>query len=162
MIACLAPEIVIRSPITQRIKFVGIEQADDLLRRLFTIISDIRVDETIGEGEATQVLFWRGRIGRLFMEEANRIRLDDQGRIREMTIFLRPVPALLVLGAKLGASLAGRHHPLRGRLVGLLFGTISIVYRIAEPLVVLLVGAGVPLPPAERRPSAPPSDLARP
>jgi len=32
VIACFAPDIVIRSPITQRVRFEGVEQASDLFR----------------------------------------------------------------------------------------------------------------------------------
>ena len=152
VIACFADDIVIRSPITQRIRFVGIEQATDLFTRVFAIIEDIRFYETVGEGEPTQVIFWRGRVGRHYLEEANLLRLDDQGRICEVTVFMRPLPGLLELAARLAASLAGRHHRVRRWLVRGLVGAIAAAYQVGEPAVIALVDAGVPNPPAEHRP----------
>lgn len=151
VIACFADDIVIRSPITQRIRFAGIEQADDLFRRVFSLISDIRFYETVGEGTQTQVIFWRGRVGRHYLEEANLLRLDDDGRIEEMTVFMRPVPGLLALTAGLAGSLASRHGRARGLAVRGMLGLVGALYRAGEPLAVSLAGAGVPVPSAERR-----------
>jgi hypothetical protein len=152
VIACLADDIVVRSPITQRIRFEGIDQASDLFRRVFDVISDIRFYETVGEGHQTQVIFWKGRVGSRYLEEANLLRLNDDGRIREMTVFMRPAPGLLALAAELASSLAGRHGRIRAFLVRVALGTLAALLRIGEPLILRLTGAGVPVPAAEQRP----------
>jgi hypothetical protein len=145
-IACFAPDIVVRSPITRRIQFSGIDQVSDLFRRLFDVVHDVRFYETVGEGQATQVIFWRGRVGRHHLEEANLLQLDDRGRIREMTVFMRPVPGLLALAHGLASSPAGRNRRLRRLAARIVLGSISILYRAGEPLLVTLAGAGVPVP----------------
>ena len=122
--------MLFRSPITQRIRFVGIEQAADLFRRVFLVVDDIRFYETVGDGERAQVIFWKGRIGRHYLEEANLLRLDDNGRIREMTVFMRPIPGLLTLATELAASFAGRRHPARAWAVRGLLGTLAMMYAI--------------------------------
>ena len=152
VIACFAQDIIVRSPVTQRIRFEGIEQASDLFRRVFTVISDIRFYETVGEGTPNQVIFWKGRVGNQYLEEANLLRLDDAGRIREMTVFMRPAPGLLALAAALAASLAGRHGRLRSVLVRAALGTLATILRAGEPLILRLTGAGVPVPSQEQRP----------
>jgi hypothetical protein len=144
VIACLADEIIIRSLITQRIRFVGIEQAADLFRRLFLVVDDIRVYETVGDGERTQVIFWKGRIGRHNLEKANLLCLDDDGRICEMTVFMRPIPGLLALATELAASFTDRRHPARAWAVRGLLGTLATMYALGEPAIVSLAGAGVP------------------
>ena len=150
LIDCFAPDIIIRSPITQRIRFSGIEQASDLVRRVFEIISDVRVYETVGEGQPSQVIFWRCRVRGHYLEESILLRVADDGRIKEMTVFMRPVPGLLALAVKLASSLAGRRHRLRGLAVHLLLGPIAMLSRFGEPAVVALTGAGVPVPTRER------------
>ena len=103
VIALFAPDVIVRSPITQRIRFEGLAQVSDLFERVFDVVSDIEFYETIGDGTAKdQVIFWRGRVGRLYLEEANLLRLDDQGRISEMTVFMRPIPGLLALARGTG------------------------------------------------------------
>lgn len=151
VIACFADDIIVRSPITQRIRFEGIEQASDLFRRVFDVISDIRFYETVGEGTPTQVIFWKGRVAGQYLEEANLLRLDADGRIREMTVFMRPAPGLLALAAALASSLASRHGRLRSVLVRAALGTLATILRVGEPLILRLTGAGVPVPSQEQR-----------
>ena len=149
VIACFAPDIVIRSPITQRVRFEGIEQASDLFRRVFPAISDIHVYETIGEGRS-RVVFWRGRVGRNYLEEANLLRFDERGLVNEMTVFMRPVPGLLALAVELASSLAGRRSSIRGAIVRLMLGPMATVFRLGEAAIVALAAAGVPVPRRER------------
>jgi hypothetical protein len=69
MIALFSSDIIVRSPITQRIRFEGIEQATDLFHRVFKHISDIRFYKVIGAGSDEQVIFWRGRVGNVYLED---------------------------------------------------------------------------------------------
>jgi hypothetical protein len=123
----------------------------DLFERIFNGISDIKFFETIGEGTNNQVIFWQGRVGSEYLEEANLIRLDDQGRIREMTVFMRPIPGLLALASVLAPSLATRHGPVRACGVRSVLWLFYAVYRTAEPLVIRVTGAGVPVRPGAAR-----------
>jgi len=151
-IACFAPGIVVHSPITQRIRFSGVDQASDLFRRVFEVVGDVTFYETVGEGEPTQVIFWRGRVGSHYLEEANLLRLDDEGRITEMTVFMRPIPGLLALASALASSLASRKGRGRALAVRAVLGSLGVLYRSGEPAVVALAGAGVPVPADEQRP----------
>lgn len=130
IIALLAPDVVLLSPIVRRARFEGRDEVADLLRVVFTVLHDIRFTETVAEGERTQVVFWRGKVLGLHLEEANLLRLDDAGRIREMTLFMRPLASLAFLAVVVTPRIL-----LRGRSA-----------RRA-----LLRGAGRP-----RRPSGPP------
>jgi ketosteroid isomerase-like protein len=142
VIACFAPDIVVRSPITERIQFRGAAQVAELFRCVFEVVSDIQFYETVGDGDPVQVIFWRGRVGRHYLEEANLLRLDQHGRITEMTVFMRPVPGLLALTTALGAALARRRHPARARAIRVLAGTVAALYRAGEPAILALVAAG--------------------
>jgi SnoaL-like domain len=142
VIALFADDIVIHSPITTLIRFEGIDQASDLFRRVFDIVEDIRFYETVGEGHSTQVIFWRGRVAGHYLEEANLLRIDENGRIAEMTVFMRAVPGLLALAERLAASLGGRKGAWRFVIMRLMLGFVSALYRSNEKLVVRLSGAG--------------------
>jgi hypothetical protein len=149
VIACFAPDIVIRSPITQRVRFEGIEQASDLFRHVFCAISEIRVYETIGDGRS-QVVFWRGRVGKNYLEEANLLRFDENGLVKEMTVFMRPAPGLLALALELASSLASRRSFVRGLAVRLMLSPMATIFRLGEPAILALAAAGVPVPKRER------------
>lgn len=144
MVALLSQDVVVRSPITQRIRFEGIDQAADLFRRVFGIIRDIRFYLVVGEGADTQVIFWQGRVDGVYLEEANLIRMNERGEICEMTVFMRAVPGLLQLTSRIAPSLASRSSRPRAVLLRAQLAALSRVYRLAEPLVLRLSGAGVP------------------
>src|SRR3712207_6432234 len=76
---CLAPDVVLISPLTERFRFTGRDQVTDVLTAAFTVLSDIRFHTEVREG-GTVALFARARIGRQDMEEAQLLRLDDDGR----------------------------------------------------------------------------------
>jgi hypothetical protein len=154
LLACLSPTVIVRSPITQRIRFVGIDEAAHLFRQVFAVVSDIRVYATVGEDDRTQAIFWRGRVGRHYLEEANLLRLDEDGLIAEMTVFMRPVPGLLVFASRLAPLLARRRGRFRPATVRAVLGTTSTVYRSGERSLVRLTGVGMPVPPVEQKPRA--------
>jgi hypothetical protein len=85
------------------------------------------------------------------LEEANLLRLDEVGRIREMTVFMRPIPGLLALAEQLAASLASRHSVMRKLILSIMVSSIGTIYRLGEPTVVALAGAGVPNGDAARK-----------
>jgi SnoaL-like domain len=145
VIALFADDIIIRSPITTLIRFEGIDQARDLFRRVFDIIEDIRFYEMVGDGQ-TQVIFWQGRIKpHHYLEEANLLRINKDGKISEMTVFMRAVPGLLALAEQLASSFAGRKGRARQFIVRLLLGFVGVLYRRNEALVVKLTQAGEPV-----------------
>jgi hypothetical protein len=146
LIALLAPDIVIRSPITDRIRFEGIDQARDLFLRVFDAIREITFYDVVGAGSATQVIFWRGCVGGCPLEEANLLRIDSDGRITEMTVFMRAIPGLLQLVAALAPSLASRHGKCRATLIRMQLRLFSTIYKTGEPLVLRLAKAGVVAP----------------
>jgi SnoaL-like domain len=149
-LALLAPDVIVRSPITQHIRFEGHEQASDLFRRIFTMVSEIRIKEFIGQGQPTQVMLWKGSVGGTYLEEANVLRFDEDGRVCEMTVFMRALPGLLRLASEIAPSLAGRRSRLRALVVRAALAPISVLYRTGEPAILAVTGAGVRVPPETR------------
>jgi len=142
MMGTLAPEFVLRSPITELICFEGIAQADDLFSRVFRIIEDFRVFDRVGSGSAKQVLFWRRRVGAYLLEEANFVKLNAHAQIAEMTIFMRPLPGLIQFASRVGPSLASRKGRLRALGAQLPLAAIAAMYCSGEASVIALTGAG--------------------
>jgi hypothetical protein len=145
LIATLAPTIIVRSPITQRIRFEGIDQAAALFNHVFSVIDSIEVYEHLGRGSSVQAIFWRGRVGREYLEEANLLHLDAEGRIAEMTVFMRPVPGLLELAAQLAPRLARDRSRVRAVPVRIMLRLFAVLYRSNERPILSLTGAGHPV-----------------
>lgn len=112
--ACLAPDVELISPLTEAFRFRGPAQVGDVLAAAFTVIDGIRFHTEVGDG-ATRALFYKATARGQLVEEAQLLRLDDGGLIRELTFFGRPLPALTAVLADLGRPLlraqAGRRWP---------------------------------------------------
>jgi hypothetical protein len=106
-VACLSRDVVLSSPLTEQFRFEGPDQLRDFLASAFTAVEDIRFHTETGQGD-TYALVYRARVGTQSFEEAQLLRLDDEARIREITLFGRPMPALTALMISAGSELARR------------------------------------------------------
>jgi hypothetical protein len=106
-LACLSPDIVLTSPLTDQFRIEGTAQLRDFLSEAFTAVKGIRFHTQTGQGD-TYALVYRARVGSEPFEEAQLLRFDDDSQIKEITLFGRPLPALTALMITLGPQLARR------------------------------------------------------
>jgi hypothetical protein len=117
MAAC-ADDIVVHSPLTDRHTFRGRAEVEQLFRIVYERFSGIRYHQVIGEGRHW-ALFGDGTVDGQRTEEALRLTLDDDGRIADITFYIRPLPGLAAVMAALGPPLArgnGRSRVVAGLL----------------------------------------------
>lgn len=109
LLATLAADVVIRSPVSERLSFVGIEQARELFGVVFEELGEfVYTDEF--EAAGARVLVYRGRLAGEPIEEVQLLRLDAAGKIRELTFFIRPLPGLAGVAAGLAPRFARRRR----------------------------------------------------
>ncbi|PPK90173.1 SnoaL-like protein [Kineococcus xinjiangensis] len=115
--ACLSQDVVLISPLTEQFRFHGRDQVRVLLEAAFAAVSGIHFHTQVSQ-DSTCALFYRGSIGTRQLEEAQLLRLDETGHIRELTLFIRSLPALTALMSALGPELARRrgNRPLAALL----------------------------------------------
>jgi hypothetical protein len=129
---CLAPDVVMISPLTAAFRFRGPAQVTDVLTAAFEVIHDIRYHTVLGADD-TWSLFYHGRAGADALEEAQLLRLDAGGLIREVTFFGRPLPALTQVMAGIGPRLLRRQgQPGLARVVGLATGPLNAMTHSGE------------------------------
>ncbi len=134
VIETLAPDVVLHSPITDRVLFAGHDEVRELLRSVFVTIDDIRYFVDVGNAR-TRALFYRASVNGQPLEEATRVELDDQGLIQEITLFFRPLPGLTTVAAALGPRLAhSRHGRFRASIARLFLGPLGLVTRVGDRL----------------------------
>jgi hypothetical protein len=109
VLATLAEDVVLRSPITDRVTFHGHEEVRELMRTVFATLADIEYFADVGDAR-TRALFDRAVVSGQPLEQAIRVELDQRAQIAELTIFFRPLPGLVALTAGLGPRLAARRH----------------------------------------------------
>ncbi|GAA3455012.1 hypothetical protein GCM10018962_68450 [Dactylosporangium matsuzakiense] len=95
-------------------------------------IDDITYTDQVAEGR-TVALFYEASIGATRLYEAQRLRLDASGLINEITLYVRPLPALTLLMTRLGPELARRNgQPGMARLIPLASGMMHSMAKTGE------------------------------
>ena len=142
VVEAFTPDAVLHSPNTGKLAIKGREQIAALYEVIFEVFEDLRfTDELRGDGSA--VLLARARVDGTDIEIADHVRLDEDGRVRELTVFFRPMPAIAVATRALGAALAGRKSPRRGKIVSLLATPLVAQTRIVDRFSDRMVGPGL-------------------
>src|SRR5947199_3769765 len=109
-LASCGDDVVLHSPLTERATFQG-SDVPVALRALFATLADIEYLADVGE-DATRALFATANVngGRtekaIRIELAIRVELEDQGKVREVTFFARPLPGLAALALGAGPRIA--------------------------------------------------------
>jgi hypothetical protein len=102
--ALLADDVVFRSPAVFK-PYVGADTVGTILRTVFGIFEDFRyTDELAGDG--AHALIFEARVGDRELQGLDLIRGDDDGRIAELTVMVRPASGLMALAERMGPALA--------------------------------------------------------
>ena len=105
VVAALAPDVVLRSPIFD-VPFTGIGEVSDLFAVLLDALWPLTyLDEIPGD---PHVLHFTAEIKGEQLEGVDLLRFDEQGRLREITVFFRPFPAVAAFLSQTGPKLARR------------------------------------------------------
>ena len=112
LVETLAPDVVLHSAVTHA-TFDGRETVGELYASVIDSFEQVDVVDEFASGD-THAFFWRGRIEGRFVEGADRLRLDGEGKVREITVVARPLSGLATFLTGIGARFARRR---RGRPV---------------------------------------------
>jgi hypothetical protein len=135
LIATLAPDFVLNSPLTDRVAFHGHGEMRELMRTHFAAVEDVRYFTDLGDSEG-RAQFYRAHVNGQPVEVATRLEINDDGLISEITVYLRPLPGLTALAVALvGPIAADRHGPRRAVLARLLLVPLALVTRLGDRLV---------------------------
>jgi SnoaL-like domain len=103
----LAPEVVLNSPITSSIQFRGRDNILELLRIVHDAYEDLTYTDIFGRGDTWAQVF-DVRVNGTPMQGTDLIRLDEEGRVREFTVFFRPLSGVATLASALAPEVARR------------------------------------------------------
>jgi len=117
IIATLAPDVELVSPISGRMVFKGNDDVGLLVRAVYTSLKDLRWTDSLGEGER-RVIVGEAKLLGVRLTDAMVLDLAPDGRIRRIGPHIRPWLALslfaVVLGPKIGIRPAVVLRALRG------------------------------------------------
>jgi hypothetical protein len=134
----LSADVKLRSPISFKASFDGIDEVAPVVRAIFEVLHDIEYFEDVGTS-TTRALFYRARIGDKALEGATVVRLDESARVVELTFFVRPLPGLAALTARLAPRLGAQHGRTRALVVAALTWPVAALTQAGDGLGVRLV-----------------------
>jgi glyoxylase-like metal-dependent hydrolase (beta-lactamase superfamily II) len=108
LMATLAPEAELVSPISGHMVFKGHDDVRVLLTAVHASIANLRWREEVGSGRL-RVILGDATVGPLPLGDAMVLELAEDGRIRHIRPHLRPWPALTLLALRLGLRIS--RHP---------------------------------------------------
>ncbi|WP_290056682.1 nuclear transport factor 2 family protein [Amycolatopsis solani] len=127
-----APDAVLHSPLTSRVRFSGHAELRPLIEVAYAHLTDIRFHTDVGD-ERTRVVVYTARIGGEEIEEAAVLRLTDGGLIEEATLFVRTLPGLVALMDRFGPDIARRNgRPIAARLLSVLAKPLLAMVRSGD------------------------------
>lgn len=139
--ALLASDVVLHSPIV-RTPFRGREVVVDLYASLFEAFEELEVVEELEDPRA-HTFFWKGRMGGHALEGLDRVAVDDEGRVADITIMARPLVGLAAFLTHMGFAFARRRRgPLVARLLRLSARPLPALFTLLDPVVRWLQGGG--------------------
>src|SRR2546421_654519 len=105
MFATLARDVTFHSPVVFT-PFEGKETVAKVLEAAFQTFEDFRYTDELGGGGVHGLVF-RARVGDKEVEGIDLLRLDDDGKIADFTVMVRPASALMALGEAMAPRVAG-------------------------------------------------------
>jgi SnoaL-like domain len=117
IMATLAPDVEVVSPISGRMVFRGQDDVRVLFSAVYGSLKGLRWSRTLGAGEHV-VVVGSARIGPVKMTDAMVFELAPDGRIRRISPHLRPWLALTLFALVLGPKVGRRPGVVRRALSG--------------------------------------------
>jgi SnoaL-like domain len=108
VIDVLAPDVVLHSAVTS-VPFEGRDVVGDTYRSVLESFEELRIVDEFESGD-THAFFWEGRMGGRRVAGADRIRLDSEGKVREITVLGRPMSGVATFLTEIGFRLARRRR----------------------------------------------------
>jgi hypothetical protein len=99
----LSNDVALHSPVLFR-GFEGIEAVGVILGHVAEVLEDLTyVDEAVGDG--TVVLRFKAMVGELELEGVDYLTLGADGKVADLTVFMRPMKALTAFNARMAERL---------------------------------------------------------
>jgi SnoaL-like domain len=100
----LAEDVVFHSPATFH-PFIGRDTVGALLEVVAGTFEDFRYTDELDGADGVHALIFRAAIGERELEGIDLLRLDDDGRIADFTVMLRPLSGLVPFAQAVGEKL---------------------------------------------------------
>ena len=104
MVDALADEVVFNSPVAF-LPFEGRDAVGQVLGAVMETFEDFRYTDEL-EGSTAHALVFSARVGSKELQGIDLLRFDDDGRIRDFTVLVRPLSGTIALAEAMGPKVA--------------------------------------------------------
>ncbi len=133
LVETLASDVVLHSAVTLE-TFKGRETVGKVYASVIDSFEQLEIVDEFSDGDA-YVFFWRGRIEGRFVDGADRFRMDRSGRVREITVFARPLSGVSTFLTAIGGRFArGRRGPAVGTALTLTARPLPPLFSGLDPI----------------------------
>ena len=141
LVEWLAADVVVYSAVTST-PFEGRDTVSELYASVIDAFEQLEVIDEFTTGD-THAFFWRGRIDGRFVEGADRLRLDGEGKVVEITIVGRPLAGLSTFLTGIGSRFARRRRgDVVARLLRLVALPLGPLFSLLDPVTRWLIRPG--------------------
>ena len=98
-----SPDVVFRSPVVYK-PYEGLEALGLLLRNIAEVLEDFRYLDQVETGDPA-VLVFEARVGDNQLNGVDILHFDEEGRIAEMMVMIRPMSGLNAAAEEMGRRL---------------------------------------------------------
>jgi hypothetical protein len=130
MVETLAPDVVFHGPVIST-PFKGREQVGVLFAALLASFEEIRYTGQLASADA-EVLAFTARVGKRQVEGMDLLRFDEDGRIREFRVAIRPLSAVAAVAEALGPQLARPQGRGRAAIVRTFARSLSAMTALGD------------------------------
>ncbi len=104
MVDALASEVVFNSPVAF-LPFEGRDTVGQVLGAVMETFEDFRYTDELA-GATAHALVFAARVGTKEIQGIDLLRFDDEGKIRDFTVLVRPLSATIALAEAMGPKVA--------------------------------------------------------
>lgn len=147
VVDAFSADAVIHSPLTGRLTFRGREQIRATMQVILEVFDELHYTDELRDGDSAMLLA-SARVDGTDIDILDHMRLDQSGKIRELTVFFRPMPAIAVAMRLIGSGLGCRRSRARGQVIALMTRPLGLMTASGDRLGVRLIGPTLPSPPS--------------
>lgn len=107
--AALTEDVVLHSPILFR-GFEGRDAVVQVLQFVIMTLEEFTYVDDVSEGD-TVFLRFQAKVGERELEGIDLLKLADDGRVAELTVFMRPLSAITAFNERMAAHFAAAQSP---------------------------------------------------
>jgi hypothetical protein len=133
----LAPDVVADSPMLTT-PFAGRDTVVELYSVLFETLADFQINHELGDGDA-RAFFWHATAGNRRIEGVDLVRINEAGKVCQITVWIRPLVAIAAFGSAVAPPLAAKRDRLRGQLARLISAPLRWVMALVDLIAPRLV-----------------------